>query len=95
MPRDEAVNRIRQAVAARRVVYETTGREILIVGRTDVRNDASYSDAFGEALWRCLAFEELGCDIVYFEGPQTVGEMTRFTRSMQRAFTMLAQVGVG
>lgn len=34
-------------LAAARAVYESTGQELLIVGRTDVRNDESYADAFG------------------------------------------------
>lgn len=38
------------------------------------------------------AFEELGCGMVYFEGPKSVEEMREFNRRITRASTILAQV---
>jgi len=91
--REEAVKRVEIALAAAKSCYETTGREILVVGRTDVRNDESLGDkAFQEVLCRAKAFEELGCGIVYFEGPQNEEEMRKFNQAISRASTMLAQV---
>eukprot|EP00955_Chlamydomonas_euryale_P046260 353376-Chlamydomonas_euryale.AAC.4 len=46
-----------------------------------------------EAMWRCAAFEDLGCEIVYFEGPQSAEEMQAFNGQIKHAYTMLAQVG--
>eukprot|EP00955_Chlamydomonas_euryale_P046259 353376-Chlamydomonas_euryale.AAC.3 len=40
------------SAAAACYVYETTGREIVVVGRTDVRNDESVADPFAGELRR-------------------------------------------
>lgn len=38
------------------------------------------------------AFEGLGCEVVYFEGPRNEDEMHEFNMSVKTAFTMVAQV---
>ena len=54
VPRVEAITRMRAALAAAQECFEETGREILVVGRTDVRNDSSLGaeEAFKEAMYR-------------------------------------------
>ena len=59
-----------------RDVIRASGGDILVVGRTDSRLAANVGeDGFSEAMWRCEAFADLGADVVYFEGPDSVLEM--------------------
>lgn len=90
--REEATMRMKAALAAAKECYLSTGHEIIVVGRTDVRNDRAYNNPFSEALSRAKAFEDLGCEIVYFEGPNSLDEMEKFNASITGAATMLAQV---
>lgn len=66
--RDEALMRIRAAVDAREA-----GADILILARTDARNDLGLD----EALWRARAFAQIGADILFVEAPQSVEELRR------------------
>lgn len=75
--REEALMRIRSAVAAR-----VDGADLVIVARTDARSAlaASHGDqaALEEALWRLKAFADLGADVVFLEAPRSEAEMRRF-----------------
>eukprot|EP00899_Mesostigma_viride_P015170 jgi/Mesvir1/23654/Mv18318-RA.3 len=88
--RQEATSRIRAARAAQEAV-RAAGGDILLVARTDCRHAANVDDGLAEALWRCQAFEDLGAEIVYFEGPKDQSEMERLNRSI-RVPTLIAQV---
>ncbi len=66
--REEALSRIRAAVAARE-----EGAEILIMARTDARA----THGLDEALWRANAFADLGVDLVFCEAPRSEAEMER------------------
>ena len=65
--REESINRIRTALAAQKEAYELDGNYILIIARTDCR----MSFGFDEAIERCLAFQQLGADVVYAENLQS------------------------
>ena len=69
--RDEALARIRAAVAAR-----DEGAGILILARTDARAPLGLE----EALWRTAAFADAGADLVFLEAPESEAEMRRFCR---------------
>ena len=75
--REEALGRIRAAVAAR-----AEGADLVIVARTDARSAlaASHGDeaALEEALWRLKAFAELGADVLFLEAPRSEAELRRF-----------------
>ncbi len=66
--RDEALSRIRAAVAARE-----EGADILIMARTDARA----THGLDEALWRAQAFADQGVDLVFCEAPRSEAEMER------------------
>ena len=68
VPRDEALSRIRAAVAARE-----EGAEILIMARTDARA----THGLDEALWRAKAFADHGVDLVFCEAPRSEAEMEK------------------
>lgn len=88
--RSQAVDRIKTAVAARQEALEQDGNEILLIGRTDCRMALGFAEAQG----RCLAFEELGADIVYAENLQDDSEYENL-RSTISCPIMLAQVQTG
>lgn len=73
---DEAVMRITSACNARdeyeRLYGEGTGPLIL------ARTDALSTNGFEDALGRCLAFREAGCDMTFLEAPQTVEQMQEY-----------------
>ncbi len=73
VPRAEALQRVRAAVDAREA-----GADILVMARTDARATAG----FDEALDRCLAFHDLGADIVFYEAPQSESEMDALCRAI-------------
>ncbi len=66
--RDEALSRIRAAVAALE-----EGADILIMARTDARA----THGLDEALWRAKAFADQGVDLVFCEAPRSEAEMER------------------
>lgn len=84
--RAEATTRLRAALDARDEI-QSAGSDILVIGRTDSRGP----EGFAEALWRAEAFADMGADIVYFEGPESVDEMVELNRRVDVP-TMLAQV---
>lgn len=63
--REEAVARIRTAVAAR------TSKDFLVIARTDARSVMGMD----EALWRADAFLAAGADILFVEAPQSIEEL--------------------
>ena len=71
VPRDEAVARIRAAVAAR----DATPTRPLILARTDARA----IHGMEEALARVTAFAGAGADLLFLEAPENEAEMRAFT----------------
>jgi 2-methylisocitrate lyase-like PEP mutase family enzyme len=75
--REEAVGRIRAAVAAR-----AEGADLVIVARTDARSALAASlgeaAALEEAIWRLNAFADLGAEVLFLEAPRSEAEMERF-----------------
>lgn len=63
--REEAVARIRSAVASR------ASSDFLVIARTDARS----VKGMDEALWRADAFLAAGADILFVEAPQSVEEL--------------------
>ena len=92
--------RVRCVLEAAKEVRETTGRDLVVVGRTDVRNDAKFARPRGdadaavdEAVRRAERFAELGCDVVYAEGLQGEAEHARLHSVLGPDIpTLLAQV---
>lgn len=76
--RTDAIDRIQTALAAQKEAEEIDGNRILIVGRTDCRTAFSLD----EAIERCLAFQELGADIVYAENLQSKEEYLALRKAM-------------
>ena len=76
--REESINRIRTALAAQKEAYELDGNKILIIARTDCR----MSFGLDEAIERCLAFQQLGADIVYAENLQSELEYRTLRKAM-------------
>ncbi|KAJ3344449.1 hypothetical protein HDU83_005229 [Entophlyctis luteolus] len=74
VPRDEAYARIRAAVDAR----AESGRDIVIMARTDARACVSLD----EAIARCIEFRRIGADITFLEAPRDVAEMRRYCREV-------------
>ncbi|KAK1937100.1 2,3-dimethylmalate lyase [Phytophthora citrophthora] len=68
--REEAFNRVRAAVDARR----EGDFDIVILARTDARATHSLE----EAIARCQEFVRLGADITFLEAPRSVEEMKAF-----------------
>lgn len=68
VPRDEALARVRAAVAAR-----DEGAGILVMARTDARA----GHGLDEAIARGRAFADLGADVVFVEAPHSEAEMAR------------------
>lgn len=94
--RSDAVERVRCAVAARDEMRTNEGLDIVIVARTDCRN-ASAHGGLEEAIARCMAFKDLGAEVVYAEGLQSIQEMRTFNRALvcntsPCFYTMVAQV---
>ena len=90
--RDQCVERIKCALAARDEAREIDGNDVLIVARTDCRAALG----FEEAVDRCKAFEALGADIVYAENLQNQFEYEHLRSSLKEVTPMmLAQVQQG
>jgi 2-methylisocitrate lyase-like PEP mutase family enzyme len=71
--REEALARVRAAVDAR-----AQGADVLVLARTDARGPVGLD----EAIWRGLAFADLGADIVFVEAPRSEAEMQRICREI-------------
>jgi 2-methylisocitrate lyase-like PEP mutase family enzyme len=54
--------------------------EIVIVARTDARA----VEGFDSALERCLAFEETGADVIFFEAPRSLEEMQEIAKHLHK-----------
>lgn len=70
---DEAVTRVKAACDARDE-YESLygeGTGPLILARTD----SLKTHGFEDALQRCIAFREVGCDMTFLEAPETIDQM--------------------
>lgn len=74
VPLDEAVAKIRVAVASR------DSKDFLIVARTDARN----LHGLDEALRRAEAFAKAGADILFVEAPETCEEMQKICASFDQ-----------
>lgn len=44
------------------------------------RTDAAKTDSFEEAIRRCLAFREAGCDMTFLEAPESIEEMEEYCK---------------
>eukprot|EP01082_Thalassiosira_pseudonana_P004440 g4432.t1.1.5e174189 g4432 g4432.t1 contig15:1019629-1020568(-) len=78
VPFDEAVKRV-QAACDARDEYEALfgkGTGPLILARTD----SLVTDGFEDAIQRCLAFREAGCDMTFLEAPQSVEQMKQYCK---------------
>lgn len=84
IPADDAVAKIRVAVAAR------PDREFLIVARTDAR----YAHGIDEALRRAERFLQAGADILFVESPESLEELRRVGDTFRGA-TLLANMVEG
>jgi 2-methylisocitrate lyase-like PEP mutase family enzyme len=73
---DEAVMRVKAACDARDEYEEMYGEGTgpLVLARTD----SLKTNGFEEAIKRCLAFREVGCDMTFLEAPQTVDQMKEY-----------------
>ena len=90
--REDATQRIRAAMAAKKEAWDQDGNKILVVARTDSRMALGYE----EAVERCLLFQELGADIVYAENLQSASEYTQLRDKISPSTPMmLAQVKTG
>jgi 2-methylisocitrate lyase-like PEP mutase family enzyme len=76
IPREEAIKRV-QAACDARDEYESmfgVGTGPLILARTD----ALKTDSLEEAIQRCLAFREAGCDMTFLEAPRSIDEIKEY-----------------
>ena len=90
--REQSMERIKCALAARDEAREIDGNDVLIVARTDCRAALGLS----EAIARCKAFEALGADIVYAENLQSRSEYEHLRAELKEETPMmLAQVQQG
>ena len=75
--RDEALARVRAALAARDE-SRAAGIDVLVMARTDARAP----HGLDEAIARGRAFAELGADIVFVEAPRDEAELARIGREI-------------
>jgi 2-methylisocitrate lyase-like PEP mutase family enzyme len=71
-------SRIRAAVLAREEMRQTTGGDIVIIARTDALQSLGYDVAISR-LKKCV---ELGADVAFLEGPQTVEQCEAVCKDM-------------
>ena len=76
--RQDATDRVRTALAAKQEAKDADGNRISIIARTDCRMALGLQ----EAIERCLAFQELGADIVYAENLQSKDEYLALRKAM-------------
>lgn len=76
--RQDAIDRVRTSLAAKQEAEEADGNRISIIARTDCR----MALGLDEAIERCLAFQELGADIVYAENLQSKDEYLALRKAM-------------
>ena len=85
IPADDAVDKIRVAVAAR------PSADFLIVARTDAR----YSHGMDEALRRAERFLSAGADILFVESPESPEELRRVAETFKGAALLANMVEGG
>lgn len=73
IPLGEMVGKIRAGADAR------AEQDIVLVIRTDARAVAG----FDEALERCLAYQEAGADVIFFEAPESEAEMETIAKRVR------------
>ncbi len=73
VPLGEMVGKIRAGADAR------AEQDIVLVIRTDARAVAG----FDEALERCLAYQEAGADVIFFEAPESEAEMETIAKRVR------------
>jgi len=81
VPFKEAMSRVKAACDARDE-YESQfgeGTGPLILARTD----ALKTDGFEAAIERCLAFQEVGCDMTFLEAPESIDQMQEYCRRVK------------
>jgi len=73
---DDAVMRVKAACDARDEYEEQFGKGTgpLILARTD----SLKTDGFEDAIKRCLAFREVGCDMTFLEAPESIEQMVEY-----------------
>ena len=86
IPREEHVQKIRAAVAAR------GDSGLVLIGRTDARAVIGLDDA----IERGKAYRDAGADIVFVEAPQSLGELETIARAIPDAplFANMIEGGV-
>ena len=90
--REQSMERIKCALAARGEAREIDGNDVLIVARTDCRAALGLN----EAIARCKTYEALGADIVYAENLQSRSEYEHLRAELRdETPVMLAQVQQG
>lgn len=73
IPLKEMIGKLKAAFDAR------AEEDIVIVARTDARS----VEGFKAALERCLAFEEAGADVIFFEAPESEQEMAEVAKQVK------------
>ena len=73
IPLKEMIGKLKAAFDAR------AEEDIVIVARTDARS----VEGFKAALERCLAFEEAGADVIFFEAPESEEEMAEVAKQVK------------
>lgn len=86
---EECIDRIRAAIVARDEARYEDGNDVLLVARTDCRMERGLE----EVVRRCIAFRDMGADIVYAENLQSREEYVDLRlRLGPGVWTMLAQL---
>lgn len=88
---DTYFSRIRAAVLARQEMRETTGGDIVIIARTDALQSLGYDVAIAR-LKKCI---ELGADVAFLEGPQTVEQCENVCRDLAPSPVLINMVPGG
>jgi len=73
---EEAVARVKAACDARDEHRASFGSAPLVLARTD----SIAENGFEDAVRRCIAFREAGCDITFLEAPQSRDQMEEYCR---------------
>jgi 2-methylisocitrate lyase-like PEP mutase family enzyme len=88
---DTYFSRIRAAVLARQELRETTGGDIVIIARTDALQSLGYDVAIAR-LKTCI---ELGADVAFLEGLQTMEQCEAVCRDLAPAPALINMVPGG
>jgi 2-methylisocitrate lyase-like PEP mutase family enzyme len=77
LPREEAIGRLRVALEAR----DERDPSMVVIGRTDAT--AAVNGSLEEAIARANAFGDVGADLVYVQGPQSMSEVRRVAEAVE------------